>query len=298
MQQLPLPENLAGAAEQDLFPQRRAWIADLPNTVRMLVDRWELRLGAPFQPGGQCSWVAPARDSAGRELVLKVGWAHEESTHEVDALRLWNGDGAVLLHDAYAFVDTSALLLEPCRPGTTLGNVLDDSARDLVVADLLPRLWQAPAGGPFRPLKQMCDDWADEFDERTAATGPPVLDSGLDPGLIRAGIQLFRELPTTAERHVLLCTDLHAGNILAARRQPWLVIDPKPYVGDPTYDVLQHMLNNRPRLERDPVTFARRMAQLLDLDPGRLQLWLFARSVQESLDSPWLGAVAAQLRPS
>jgi hypothetical protein len=40
--------------------------------------------------------------------------------------------------------------------------------------------------------------------------------------------ELFRSLPGTSERSVLLCTDLHPGNALAARREPWLVIDPKP----------------------------------------------------------------------
>jgi streptomycin 6-kinase len=57
---------------------------------------------------------------------------------------------------------------------------------------------------------------------------------------------------TTAERNVMLCTDLDAGNVLAAQREPWLVIDPKPYAGDPTYDVLQHMLNCDRRLAADP----------------------------------------------
>jgi streptomycin 6-kinase len=37
-------------------------------------------------------------------------------------------------------------------------------------------------------------------------------------GLARAGITLFRELPGTAANQVLLCTDLHAENILVARR--------------------------------------------------------------------------------
>ena len=46
-------------------------------------------------------------------------------------------------------------------------------------------------------------------------------------------MELFTSLPGTADRRVLLCTDLHAGNVLAAQRRPWLVIDPKPYVGDP-----------------------------------------------------------------
>jgi hypothetical protein len=63
---------------------------------------------------------------------------------------------------------------------------------------------------------------------------------------------LFRELPGAAASQVLLCTDLHGENILAAEREPWLVIDPKPYAGDPADDVLQHMLCCEARLATDP----------------------------------------------
>jgi streptomycin 6-kinase len=97
---------------------------------------------------------------------------------------------------------------------------------------------------------------------------------------------------------VLLCTDLHAGNILAAEREPWLAIDPKPYIGDPCYDVLQHLLNCEQRLLADPIGLAHRMADLLDLDPGRLVRWLFARCVQESMDQPILREVAARCDPT
>jgi streptomycin 6-kinase len=41
----------------------------------------------------------------------------------------------------------------------------------------------------------------------------------------------------TAPLEVLLATDLRAANILRAEREPWLVIDPKPFAGDPAYDV-------------------------------------------------------------
>ncbi len=108
---------------------------------------------------------------------------------------------------------------------------------------------------------------------------------------------LFRELPASADRQVLLCTDLHARNVLAAERQPWLVIDPKPYVGDPTYDALQHVLNCDVRLHSDPHRLVARMAALLDLEPDRLRLWLFARCVQESPDSPTLAETARRLAP-
>jgi streptomycin 6-kinase len=97
---------------------------------------------------------------------------------------------------------------------------------------------------------------------------------------------------------VLLPTDLHAGNVLAARREPWLMIDPKPYVGDPAYDVLQHLLDHPDRLASDPRGFTRRVAGLAGLDADRVLLWLFARSVVESAWRPYdLPAVVRTLAP-
>jgi streptomycin 6-kinase len=286
-----LPANLVDSVRSDPSGQCDAWLADLPRAVGEFADRWALDLEPPYQPGGQCAWVAPARDRAGRNLVLKVAWRHDEAEHEADGLRAWAGDGAVLLYDSAVTESSSVLLLERCRPGTALGDALPEPDRDRVVAGLLRRLWQAPTDGyGFRPLQIMCDAWAAEFEQRLAhAPGR------LDPGLSRAGMELFRTLPATADRQALLCTDLHAGNVLAARREPWLVIDPKPYVGDPTYDVLQYLLACDQRLFADPVGLARRMADHVELDPERLVQWLFARCVQESINWPALGDVAARL---
>jgi streptomycin 6-kinase len=283
MTEFELPTNLF-VELRDEDGERRAWMAALPAVVDEIAERWSLRLGRPFQPGGQCAWVAPARDPADRDLVLKVGWQHTEARDEADGLQAWAGAGAVLVHDADTFDDTSALLLERCVPGTPL-RTRPEPQQDDVIAALLQRLWHAPANPhPFRLLQEMCDQWADEFDQKPATE--------LDPGIVRAGMELFRTLPATAERTVLLATDLHADNILAAQREPWLVIDPKPYVGDPTYDALQHMLNCPGRLRADPVGFAQRLAGLMELDAERLLLWLFARCVQESVND-----VAAQLAP-
>src|SRR5437660_1452079 len=41
----------------------------------------------------------------------------------------------------------------------------------------------------------------------------------------------------------LLHWDLHFENVLAAEREPWLAIDPKPLVGDPGFDVLPALGN-------------------------------------------------------
>ena len=124
----------------------------------------------------------------------------------------------------------------------------------------------------------MCDDWAESFRLDFATDG-----RGLDPGLAREAVAALRELPASADRSVLLCTDLHAGNVLASKREPWLVIDPKPFVGDPAYDAVQHMLNCDERLAGDPAGMSRRMAGLLDVDRDRVRRWLFARCAQEAL---------------
>ena len=79
------------------------------------------------------------------------------------------------------------------------------------------------------------------------------------------------------------------------QREPWLVIDPKPYVGDRTYGVLQHLLNCDARLRANPHELVWRMAELVELDPDRILLWLFARCVQESADWPQLGELARQI---
>jgi streptomycin 6-kinase len=293
VQDFPLPENLVEGMRRYPRPGRLEWLAALPDTVRELAGRWSLRLGEPYRPGGQCSWVAPARDGLGRDLVLKVGWRHDESADEAAGLRVWGGRGAVRLYDAHVTGSTGALLLERCRPGTTLAAAAPEPEQDVIVAGLLRQLWSAPTDAyPFRPLQAMCDAWAAEFEEKLAASP-----GAFDPGLARAGMELFRGLPASADRQAVLCTDLHAENILAAGREPWLVIDPKPYVGDPTYDPLQHFLNCPGRLAADPAGFARRMADLLGLDADRLVAWLFARCVQEGIDQPVLRTVAHALRP-
>jgi streptomycin 6-kinase len=285
-----MPPTLVEAAERE---GRQAWLATLPSTVTQLSERWSITFGEPYQPGGQTAWVAPARSATGEQFALKVGWRHTEAAHEADGLREWDGDGAVRLHAAEEFDDTMALLLERCVPGTTLA-CRPETEQDIVIAGLLNRLWREPAQGHhFRTLQVMCDEWADEFEQK-AAHGP----TSLDPGLARVGIELFRSLPSTAERQTLLCTDLHAENVLAAEREPWLVIDPKPYVGDRTYDPLQHMLNCDKRLHAEPHDLSRRMADLLRLDADRLLLWLFARCVQESADWPALGEVARRIAPT
>lgn len=268
------------------------WLDSLPKSVGEAAERWDLEIGEPYVPGGMTSWVAPVRRGDGLELALKVTWAHDEGLHEAEGLMAWDGRGAIRLFSRLEVDGARIMLLERCRPGLPLDRQ-PETEQDEVVAGLLHRLWSAPRRAfPFRPLSEMCDRWVAEFRHKQSVSPHSRL---LDPGLVEEGLALFGDLARSADRAALLCTDLHAGNVLAARREPWLMIDPKPYLGDPTYDVLQHLVNCPGRLLADPRATVRRLADLVDLDPERIERWLFARCVIESLDREDLRRVARLL---
>lgn len=270
---LIVPERLAATCRRT--PERWAWLELLPDAIRELQDKWSLSLGTPFDGNEvSCAWVAPAVRRDGTHTVLKLGMPHMEGEHEIQALRFWEGDPTVRLLEADD--DCNAMLLERCEPGTVLRH-LPEPEQDVIIAGLLRRLWRLPAAPhPFRPLAAMTAYWANEM----------IADSRRwpDAGLVQEGLRLFEELPRTSPNDVLLATDLHAGNVLRAQREPWLVIDPKPFVGDPACDATQHLFNCEGRMRADPDATIRRFADLLEVDYERVRLWMFARSAAESHD--------------
>lgn len=272
---LIVSERLAAACRET--PERAAWLERLPDAIRELRVRWSLSLAAPYDGSdGSCAWVAPAVRSDGTRAVLKLGMPHMEAAHELQALRFWDGDTAVRLLEADSGLN--AMLLEQCEPGTALRE-LPELEQDVVVAGLLRRIWRRPgAPHPFRPLSAMTAHWADE-------TLAAVHRWPADAGLIQEGLRVLEELSRPSSDDVLLATDLHAGNVLRAQREPWLVIDPKPFVGDPAYDATQHLFNCKGRMLTAPDEAIRRFADLLGVDGERVRLWMFARAAVEPRDT-------------
>jgi streptomycin 6-kinase len=251
-------------------PERAAWLKRLARTLGTLQERWSLTVGEPFHDAS-CAWVAPVRLADGTSAVLKLSMPHMEGEHEIEGLRFWNGDPTVRLMEADD--ELGAMLLERCEPGTVLRE-LSEPEQDVVIAGLLRRLWRSPLPShAFRPLSAMTAYWSRETLED--------IERWPDTGLVRAGLQLFQELPHSASDNVLLATDLHAGNVLRSQREPWLVIDPKPFAGDPAYDATQHLFNCDARLLSDPEGIIFRMADLLGMDRERVRLWTFARAAAE-----------------
>lgn len=275
-----VPARLIAACSNK--PKYEAWLAHLPDAVSDLERRWSLALGPAFD-NARSAWAAPAKLADGTEAVLKLGMPHTECEHEIDGLRFWNGEPTVRLLAADG--ELGAMLLERCDPGIALWTQTAPE-QDLVLAGVLKRLGRMPTDRhPFRHLSVMLARWS----KRTLADAARWPDSGL----VRDGLRLFAELPGTAPRDVLLATDLHAGNVLRAQREPWLAIDPRPYVGDPAYDATQHLLN-RVKLHSDPDVTILRFAEIADLDPERVRLWTFARAAAQPRDD-WSGDSLVEL---
>ena len=266
-----IPANLAKTCSER--PDWGAWLERVPATLRELRTRWSLTLDEPFQTG-ICSWAAPGVTADGAAVVLKLGLPHMEAAHEIAALRFWNGDTTARLIDADDALN--AMLLERCVPGTLL-RTRPEPEQDIVIAQLLNRMWRRPAAPhPFRPLSAMTRHWIDSSLADAARW--------LDAALTREGLRVMEEMARARPDDVLLATDLHAGNVLAAQREPWLAIDPKPFIGDPAYDATQHLFNCKDRFNADPIALIARFSDLLGVDRERVRLWTFARLAAEPRD--------------
>ncbi|HET9243529.1 MAG TPA: aminoglycoside phosphotransferase family protein [Gaiella sp.] len=256
--QLRLPPGL-----EEEWSAETAWLAGLPRLAAELAADWGLRLEQPFATPR--SLVVPAGD-----VVLKLNApGHFEADHEADALAAWKGRGAVrlLARDE----ERRALLVERCRPGTELaGSGADEEA---VVADLLPRLAVTPSEPyPFRRLVDEADRWAEEVPARFASGGRPF-----ERSLLSFAVDVF----TSADRSAgsLVNQDLHGWNILRATREPWLVIDPKPLVGEAELSGVGLLRN---AAFRGGVPEARRWLDVLascSLDRERAQAWGVAHAL-------------------
>lgn len=277
MAELVIPPKLAATVVSWEGDGGRAWLADLPRLVAEVAEAWDLEVGAPFEPGGEISWVAPAHRSVdGLDAVLKVQLPHPESAPEADGLRAWGGNGAVRLYDHDRVRCT--LLLEQCIPGEGLvewGGKLDAVAAG---AALGARLHAAAIPDGLPTLATVLDPWADELEERLAA-GPLV-----DEGLARLALDTMRTRPRACPHNVLLHGDLNPTNVLSAARSPWLAIDPKPMLGDPAYDGPRLVTQPDPLATADPAaTLARRLdvvSDVMGVDREALVAWCLVGAVE------------------
>ncbi len=218
-----IPE--AQTAKSDL------WLQVLPGIIKSYEEKWQISIQGPF-PNLSFNWVAPALCSDGTKAVFKVGLETHELASEINALKAWQGKGAVQLLNSDA--KSGALLLEKLEPGESFWHNKDDALATNVCADLLLELWQAKVPENTRTLENWTRELVDYHEKSDVKQLPQ--------DLLDLAIQSRQELLQQSET-VLLHADLHHDNILSATRQAYLAIDPKGIAGPKGYDVASFLMN-------------------------------------------------------
>ncbi|MEU6078452.1 aminoglycoside phosphotransferase family protein [Micromonospora sp. NPDC047074] len=269
--ELEIPDGLGWVRRT---PTGREWLAALPDRLAACTARWSLRVGPPF-PDAFVSLALPAELPDGTLAVLKLQYPDPDSTHEATALDRWAGVGAIrlLAHDP----QRRALLVERCVPGTPLHELPADAALDAAV-ELLPRVWR-PAGAPFTPLAEEAAGWMERLPANWERAGRPY-----ERRLLDTALGLLADLVDSQGEQVLVNQDLHAGNVLRATREPWLVIDPKPLTGEREFGVVPLVRGGE--LGHSPEAVRHRLGRLsaeLGLDRERVWGWTIGQTLAWSI---------------
>jgi streptomycin 6-kinase len=255
------------------------WLDQLPALIDSYARRWSLDVANPY-PGLSYNFVAPATRADGSAAVLKLGVPRAELSSEIAALGLF-GDTAcagLLAADPAG----GALLIERVEPGAQLATLVptDDDRTTSVAASLMRQLWRPlPPGHAFPSLASWFAGLRRLRERNQGGTGP------LPPALVARAEALLAELLATQPSPLLLHGDLHHFNILAATRQPWLVIDPKGLAGDPAFEPAALLLNPAPGLLAlpQPLRTMRRRLDLLAAELGlgreRIRSWAIAFAI-------------------
>jgi streptomycin 6-kinase len=248
------------------------WLPRVPELVTACCEEWGLRLGDPY-PQGAAGYAVRVELPDGTPAVLKLSNPHRESEREADALERWGGDGAVLL--LARDDERQALLLERCDPGTVLAERPAHEALDVLIG-LLPRLWKS--GDGFRPLADESALWIEQIERDVA-----------DETLKDVALGYLRELAPTQGEQVLVHQDLHGENVLAAQREPWLTIDPKPLAAEREFAAAPIIRSfELGHSKRDALNRLDRLSSELGLDRERVRGWTIAQTIAWSGGSDYI----------
>jgi streptomycin 6-kinase len=257
------------------------WLEKIPQLIYEFEGRWNIKVGPPFDLS--YNYVACAALAGGSHAVLKIGFpADKEFQTEIDALIIYNGEGAARLFEADR--EKSVILMERLDPGIPLSSLEDDEDATRILASVMKKLWKPlPSDHNFPHIS----DWTggiERLRRRFNGTAGP-----LPSYLLDKTEELFRELIHSMSGPVLIHGDLHHGNVLSAGREPWLAIDPKGVVAEPAYETAAMLRNPQSVLSKktDPGRILRRriviLSEQLGIDPQRVQKWGISQTVLSAI---------------
>jgi streptomycin 6-kinase len=274
---IAIPEAFAQATVEREGRSGAAWLAELPEIVDELLERWCCAPdGDPVH--GQVGIIIPVRRRADGPAVLKVSFPHPGNVYEPLAFAAWSGRGAVSLYERDD--EKFAMLLE--RAGASLVD-LGDGDEAAAIAGRLSRRLTVPAPTGLPRLRDKAGAWEEQIRKDDAELAHRLSRRAVD-----AALATVRDLGRT-QPDLLIHGDFHATNILRAEREPWLVVDPKGYAGDPGYDGGM-VVKWRPLRVLEPAALrraARRgldiFAEAAELDRERVRRWAQFHAAEAAL---------------
>jgi streptomycin 6-kinase len=136
-------------------------------------------------------------------------------------------------------------------------------------------------GPPFRSLTEEASWWVDSLPGEWERVGRPF-----ERRILDAAMSALTELSATQGEQVLLNQDLHGDNVLAAKREPWLVIDPKPLVGEREFGLAPIVRSLELGDTRADVLYRLdRLTSDLRLDRERARWWTIGQTLAWSTDA-------------
>jgi streptomycin 6-kinase len=105
---------------------------------------------------------------------------------------------------------------------------------------------------------------------------------------VEYAVDALRSLSASQGEQVLLHQDLHGDNVLAAEREPWLVIDPKPLLGEREFAVAPIVRSFELGQSRREVLYRLdRLTADLDLDRERARGWTIGQTMAWGFESEY-----------
>ena len=271
-----IPQELVTHVTAICGEKGEAWFERLQTLIKMLEDRWSVKLDDPF-PGIEFNFVAPAVCPDSTPVVIKIAppYAENEIFSEAQLLRTWAGNGAVELLAEER--ELNAIMIERAVPGKSLTECFEGKETEAVAPaiDVLRNILKPPPTDKTDVI--LLDDWFDGLRRYPSSAFPRTY--------AEKALEIYDSLSVQSNSTFYLHGDFHPGNIVNAVRSPFLAIDPKGMVGHIGYEIAV-FLNNfhwwqegkpdvRNRLDKAVMQFS----EAFDLSAAELRQWAFAQMV-------------------
>jgi streptomycin 6-kinase len=247
----------------------REWLDTLPELVTSQCRRWGLRVdGDPLH--GTNALVVPVRCGA-EPFVLRLSPPGDDISQEATALAFWAGRGTVNLIDVE--VESRGLLLERLGSRSLQSEPLPVAVT--VIADLVTEL-AVPAPLEVTSTAAIAEGAVSTFERDWVSLEGPTPRVQLDIAM-RLADELARAVPSP----LAVNGDLHSGQVLAADRAPWLVVDPVLLRGDCEYDLARVLWSRLDELadDSDIIHAFDAFVRTAHVPSARARSWMVLRSM-------------------